>query len=1068
MTLVKAARTIVLAVALAAPCAARAAAPAWGRRVEFARGLALKLRYDDLAKSVIDDLLADATIQGEDKANLYRAVAEYYVKLIENVRGGKDSLARVAEYMARARDFFGRYVNHEAIKRRPTNVEERFEIRVRLVWLTVAEARVRVRMFDDPGETPKEKAGHQADAVKLYQSAIKEFEALAAEKAADQAKEKARAPQEKAARAKWEEKYNAVRTAHLQVRIYLNDVRVELGKFLKKADPKSPDWKSFIQTACREFKQLLLDFSDAQGIISLNVNYAEAMVELGPEQDQEALERLQDVWNARESFQNSKAIPCKAAHVKAAILLRQKKYDDVLDALDEMLKFRTEGAWNPEVVSAEKVTELLVNLEAGESPQQYDRNALGGSLRLMAETYAEMGSAAANAKKSSKEVKRLYGIAYQILVGVWSAKVPMDARYAELMQRCREKGDQPLSPEELSIQLADALKKAERDKTEYLRAARLYTELLGRAKQDLEGQRKAWDNIARCYYGGGDYYSAYIVFSAMARWFPKPEPQALAYGQSAVAAIKAQHDAATKAKATAQASFDAEVLRAAYAEMERLSPLGPGATVVNDGALLREKGEFAKAIERLREVRPESPAYPYAIYQIALTYRGMLKKATDADPKSLEAARLRKAMLDAFQTCLDHARKALPGLKDPDKAPDRERLLEATAMSLAIYCESLLQETVGDPVKALDITTSLRETYPGIEKAFAYPLILYNRMHAAYLLATRVEPDRAADKLAIIEDCWKLLKEFKDFKYIANACRMGAGAHSEVARKLEEQAKRTADASAKAELEKRARAERNRGLEFYLELITIAPRQEFRTYRYVLFELDRREHEPKSADYRKIVELAPSVIQAFSKSPDIADQVNQIRLLLASAHSKLGSWRDAIPLLEEVNDAYEPEFQARMKKFERDKANHDKDPARFPAPRRPVRSTIQLQAREALARAYLAAGATSKLNDVLLICVDLLELYADRSNPKHWEALYVLCEAYRLSGKDRYDDLVKQLFRASGAIEQNTLKPPAKGTRKDFLALATTLLKDIERLPDAALKEKLMAPLTQAIKTLSQ
>ncbi len=294
---------------------------------------------------------------------------------------------------------------------------------------------------------------------------------------------------------------------------------------------------------------------------------------------------------------------------------------------------------------------------------------------------------------------------------------------------------------------------------------------------------------------------------------------------------------------------------------------------------------------------------------------------------------------------------------------------------------------------------------------------------------------------------------------------MCAVAYNDLAKRLDTQAQKTADATEKADLTKRANAARSRSLDFWLDLLGIAPHQTLATYRYVLFQLDKRESEPKSADYRKIAEIAPKVLSLFKDDEAALDELAQIRILLGSAQARLGQWRDAIPPLEAVDAAYEPSFDARMKKYEADKKRYDENPDKYPAPRRPVRHPLQVQARELLARSYLETKARSKLKEALQIYVDQVNTFPSRQSPKHWEGMYYLIETNRLAGD--YQSATGYLYRAVAVIDENVLKTGV-GTRKDFVDLAARLAKDVEASADAAAKKSLMPTIQDILKKLGK
>lgn len=1059
-----------LLLAAAAAPSARAGTTVWERKANFAKRLAKDRGYWDLSQMVREQILQDPSIKGTEKAHVHRAIGEMLIEVIEDIRG-KDALQRITEHLAEARKHFRIYADDPAVRGK-----EEFEVKRRLAWLLVNQARVLASMLDN-AEVPKtEHPKLKAESVAAYNAAIKEFDGLAKGRKAEEDKTKAAAPKEKEAREKWERRYSQVRTEHVGIRILLNDTRVELAKFLKKTGSDPKDWRSLLENAVRDYKAMLYEFSGAGGIMQINVKYAEAIVELDPKNDAEAIGRLDEVWKNKASFGDNKEVPCRAMHIKAAILLRQKKHDEAIATLDEMIAART-GDWEPgklkiDLVGA-KVTDILRNLEDGEIERQYSARALAQSFLLAADTYAAWAKAAEDAKKPGKEVERLYGMAYELAIGVFDARMRMDPKYPGLIELWRKKGRRPISLAALQIQIAQALDKASRlrekepeaSKAEYHRAARLYTEVIARTRPEIEQLRKIWVNVAKCYYAAADYYAAYHVFTAMSRWFPRPAPQAEEYALSAIAAIKTQLDLDVKAKAEqSKITFENAVLRAAYLNYEAV--IGqPGLATIAEGRDLRRDKDYRGAIAAFQRVLPESPVYAIARYEIAITAREMFLALPQAEQKAAGGQKVLKDCLDAFEASLAAVRKRLPELKGEDRENERKRMLDTAVSCMTIYCETLLKDYVGQPSKVIDLTANLKDAYPGIGDTANYGFIVYMRMHAAHALATGTDVAAATKALDVIEETWKAMRGFPGFKYLANAAKMGGIAYNELAKRLEAQAQKTADPKDKEALLKRVGALRSRSLDFYLDLLNIAPYQPLGTYRYVLYELDRRDSEVKSADYRKIIEIAPKALEMFRDDEAPLDQLAQMRIIYATAHARLGQWRDAIPILEAVDAAYEVGFRARMKKYDADKKRSDEDPQRFPPPRRPIRYPIHVQAREALGRAYIETKAKSKAKEAVQIYVDQVNANPNRQSPKHWEGMFYLIEASRMGGE--YDNAIRYLFRAATVMEDNPVKAGV-GTKKDFVDLAARLGKEIETSADPSARKRLLDSLQEILKKLGR
>ena len=181
-----------------------------------------------------------------------------------------------------------------------------------------------------------------------------------------------------------------MRTDHLRVRLYLNKARVALAKFLRQSGAKTQDWRPVADNAAKDYKRMLLDFIGAKGLLQINIDYAEALVMLGPQRQKEAIERLEDVWNARESFRANMAVPCRALFMAAQIKADQGRYDAAIADLDEMLRWRTNKTWNPQRISEDAVYNILQRVEPGDTTS-FDRNAIGKAFLLMADCYAALG-----------------------------------------------------------------------------------------------------------------------------------------------------------------------------------------------------------------------------------------------------------------------------------------------------------------------------------------------------------------------------------------------------------------------------------------------------------------------------------------------------------------------------------------------------------------------------------------------------------------------------------------------------------------------------------------------------
>jgi len=1046
---------IVLAAALACLSVARAEqghrAPKWERQLTFAKLLGAR-GYHDFSDLVIRRLLGDKSIKEThpDKAQLHKELGYYYADLAVQAATGSDAMEKFTDYLGRSVTYFEKYLDHPSIKNRTTLAEERFEIRIKIIWIRMKQAEGYAIIWADPETTKAQKEVYKKKVTDIYKTALKEFEDAVGEKRKEQDKVKAQAPQDKQKRAEWTKRYNAVREAHVRVRLYLNSARVDLAKFLKKSGATVNVWQPYVERAAGDYKQMLLDFIGAQGIVQVNVPFAEALVMLGTRRDKDALERLEDVWQAREMFRSNRAVPCRARHITGSIFARQKKYKEALDALDEMLVARTRKAWDPDAINAEAVTRILLEIEGGDDASQYDRKALAKTFLLEADIYADLAKQAEDARKPRQQVRALYAIAYNIAVGVGDANLPLDVKYGTLLERWRTKAKLPPSLTVLRKRAESALRKKE-----YGEAARLYTEILAASKFDPSTMRTLWDTIGRCYYMNKEYYRAYVVFSAMARWHPEPAASAHANALSAAGAVDKQ------AKAT-KLPFDVALVERAKRDAEGYSPLGPGARTIEEATEFRKAGRLADALRVLGTIRPTSVAYPHALYQIALTRKTMYLKLPADERKRAPGQAALKAMVAAFDKLIAFYKTRAPQLKEEGETDRLQRLVDVTAAGLAVLCDAYLQPYLNQPARVLELTGGLKRTYPGIETAYTFPVLYFNRMRAAYVLVRDGTVAQADTYLPIVEECWKIVQGFDQFRYIDKVCGMGADAYNRTAKKLDEEIKKATGAAAKAALEKRAAAARDRGLEFYIELIQVAPRQSVRTYRYILYQLENRPHEPKSADYRLITEIAPKVVALFAKDRGAAEQVEHIKTTLGITYCRLEKYRDAMPLLEDVDKSLDSVYQRRMATYEKLKARHEKNPKRYEKPKLPMRRALHLEVRKWLARSYLESAARTKYKVAERIYSEDLRIY-QRNVPEYWDILYWLCETYRREGL--YEEILKQIDRAIITTAKqmgNRVVKEGKGTSRDFRDLLLRMRRDVGRITDATRRARL-SPLVERV-----
>jgi hypothetical protein len=186
-----------------------------------------------------------------------------------------------------------------------------------------------------------------------------------------------------------------------------------------------------------------------------------------------------------------------------------------------------------------------------------------------------------------------------------------------------------------------------------------------------------------------------------------------------------------------------------------------------------------------------------------------------------------------------------------------------------------------------------------------------------------------------------------------------------------------------------------------------------------------------------------------------------VRILLGSSYFGLRDWRNAITVLEAVDALYEPDYQRRMKAYEKQKKLAEENEKQ--APKLPVRYSLQIQAREWLGRAYIEAK--TKIKEAKAIFAEQVKSYSKRESPKYWEGMRLLCEATRL--EPDLEEVVKYLFVVSEAIDSDPVKT-GRGSPKDFLDLALQVQREVAALTDAALKAKLLATLDGVIKKLKE
>ena len=1025
---------------LAAP--ALSATWSWQRELEFAKALTTR-QYYDIADLVIDRLQGKASIIGIEKAFLYRELGEYYSDLAQTVVTEKRDVAAFIKYLDLARSYFLKFLNHPSIANNPRYVSTRFDIRLRLSRIQLAVAEGHARSLDDDRVSDAEKGKHKKAAIDIFKAAVGEFQKAVAEKGREVAKVKGLAPPANAdakLRAAYKTKYRETREEHFRVRLELNMARVRFAELLKKVTAPGGEAASQLDAAEKDYRQLLLDFSGTPGATQANLELARCLMAKGPKFDKEALERLSEVWEKRINFGQFKRVPCEAGQLRATILLRQKRGKDLIETCDAILEFASE-VWKADQKSIQTVINTFGAVPESDR-EQFDQRAVTQIFMMEAEGYALEGELAEKAKKPRRDIRRLYSAAYDIALGVLEVRRFLDPKYSALVEKWRVKANREVAPAIVRQRYIDAINKRKFDV-----AAALYREiasgqtLLPRDKLTPSQKREMWYTVGQCYHAAGLEYEAAIAFLAAGRWFPEPSSEAYKAANAAIAAASSQF------KKTKDPN-DEKFLRWIQLQAEALNPYGgKGGIYVQQAEVARNEGRYDRALTLLDLVKPDQEAYPHALYHKALTYKAKFRALKPDEQKGLAGRRDIAGMKAAYGELFDTYRTKVPELKDKGDAAAVERLVNVVGAAVAMYTDFYLRDPVKDPKVVLDLTNDLAKRFPGIDKTAGYPVIIFSRMRAAYTLIGGADSAAGAKLLAIVEETWKTLGTFPDFRYLDKAAAMAAQSNNVVAKACDTEAKAVADKAAKDRLTALAEKYRATAIEYYLQLIEIAPRQTLRTYRYILYSLKTRDHTPKSEDYRRIVEIAPKIIDLFKRNRQAEEDLLFVQAALGIAYAELGKHREAIAPLEAVDDVYEKRYQDDYLPYRVAKRKYDEDPERNPKPGRPPRrAAAQPEVMEQLALCYLQAKASDKYERALRTYITLTRLYQSQPE-KYWTAFYNLCVTYQRLGQ--YEDAVKQIDRA-------WLRSPTLGNRKSqFRDLVAAIQASVTRLEDAARKAAL-------------
>jgi hypothetical protein len=1024
-------RPILLACCLTAAAAPLHAAGAWQRQIQFAKKLALR-QYYDLSERVLQRVYKDPDLVGILKANAIREIGDYYTWSAPQVARSAAGLQGFIDALHEANKYYKEYVGLKAPKR-----EDKFAIRLQLSRNALATAEVHVQIFNDPDTAKGEKEKHKKQAVSIFKDALKEFKTAISTRKAEVEKKKKAKPKDDDARQKWEEEYNELRTEYFRTELEHLNARVRYAKLLKALKAPAKQWQSELNQAAAAYKELLLDFSGNPAEVQANLYLGVCRMEMGPKHYEKALMRFENVWQKKGMFSDYKRIPCQAAYNKAVIYHKQKKLDEAIEWIDNCMRFASEGIWNMEERprTVDLIIETLRELEGVDREQFSQRQAAEAFLR-QAECFA---GKAADKKTKAVQRKKLYAAAFKTASAVAEVRGLMDPKYATLMETWRKRSGLPRPPAAIEAQRVKALQEKN-----YAEAAKLHTELISAGAVAQEELRDNWFTIAQCYYAAGRHYQAGIVFSALSKWFPEPERKAL---EAARAAVSAQH---ARMKKT-DSEFDKALLDRYRIAVEELDPLGTAGVTIRKAKDLRKAGKFAQALELLRGIDEKNKAYPNALYEIALTHKKQFEKLPKSQRNSTTGRKALQQMLGAFNKVIDYYKTAVPKLTGEENKEARERTTAVAGASLLMLTDAYLRDYLNQPQKVIELTNDLERTYPGIEATPSIGGIYMKRMHAAYLQINQAKSAKAAEALLpVVEEAWKAAQKFPDFPYIDRAAGIGAHSYLTAANKLDAEAKAAGSADAKKALQDRAEERRHRAIDFYVELLRAAPRQELKVYRYVLHNLKDR---GRKGDYEIMADLAKRALGLYGKRAS-EEQLRQLKTSLGLAHYGLREYREAIPYLQEVETFYEDQFQQRVQAYEKQKEEYERDPGRFRRPPQPPRrNAAQPEVKEKLAYCYLVSGKKDKYQWLLQAYSDLMRIY-QKDQAKQWVFRYNLVETYRRLGQQ--GQVIKLVDRWS-------LRAPAMGgaaSKGRFVRLIGLVLKDLNELEDPAEKQQLL-PLAQ-------
>lgn len=1073
--------------ALLALCAssARALEYWWERDFEFANKLTAPARkYFDLAETVLTKLEDNPDIIGIQKAKLLHRIGDFFAEKADDYATGRNWRERMVEYINKSRQYYQKFLAQDAAQPGGRLAGEAFRVRTRVSWLSLSLAEGEAKAYDAEGLTKEAKKEIKDKVVKLFEAAIEEFRKAMPDKDREIQDLLKKEPRNATEAVAWREKVlDPVRVESFMVAHLYCQGRLRLAKFLRDTKTSEIEVDKLLKDVEKDFTDskggILFKFYTLSAVLpNAKLTLCHCLFDQGPVRDKDLDERIEDLWSARQNYA-VKRIPCDAQFLRVKVYMRQKKYKEALQADDDLLKYRTE-VWGAEAKgpnAAQAVKEIL-EFFAGAPPDEYDQRSIAAAILLEADAYAGLAAEAAEQKKSPPTVQKLYATAHNLAVGVRLAKVPMDRKYAALMESWREKGRLPLAIPDRLVLLETALREKEYDK-----AAVITSDLIRDGGFSRDTVHERWMDVGRFYLACKRYHDAYTVFWAVARWYPDRN-QAGACSLT-LKAIEMEREAS---KGTPAEAFDLALYERARRDVVILLKVET-AIPIRDGKELHKKGLFDAALAEFKKIGPDTKFYAEALFETAQTRRAMAEKAYRADKKSETAKAAAKACEDAFDALDAYYQKKLPTLgEDVEKADDRKRLILTGTFGFVARLTVLLEEFLNKPAKVLELTApGFERKYPGIEAVAtppAYGLALFYRIRAAYALV-RADPDHADPNLAILEDGWKsLCEKTKQFPHLDKAAATGAGAYGLVADRLDtlvktaqtpeelkkvtdpELLKRLSDPAEVQKMAARVLVLKNRSMDFYFQLIAANPKQPLNTYRFIIMTLYQRDVMPRTPDFRKIVELTPPLLEELKDDtdPTITAVALQLKAVLGICYAQLNQFDNAIPILEEVDTAYEKSYQENLKnwtdrKTKKEEYEAKKDPRALKTKvgDQPARAAFQPDAKYWLGRSYLGGNVAPKYPAAVKLFTQLITIHnATQAWPKFWDVFYWYCEANVKMGN--FADAV-------GQINRIILRDPNlhdKETKARFLQFLRRIKPDVDKDP------KLRDQLDEILKTLGK